>query len=133
MYKAIAMENEFRDKLVMNAKFFLMDIINKRMALGWEEPSEDGFYAIDTADFKEETPRIMVWVGNTYDSERTLETRIVTEVHLDKEIYLTTKADPVYSDDDEFEEDIYFKSLPLDQMVNFLCILEDYADEIDAE
>lgn len=127
MYKAIELENGFRENLHRQAKYFLMDIINKRMALGLEEPSEDGRYSITPVDFDEETPRIKVWVSNTYDEEQTLETRIVTEIHLSDEIYLTCQPDQMYSDD-ECEEEFYFRTLPLDQMVNFLCILEDYAD-----
>lgn len=133
MYKAIELENGFRERLHSQAKAFLMAIIDRRIDLGWEEPSDDGFYTLDTADFKEETPRIMVWAANTYDNERNQESRIVTEVHLEDEIYLTCKADPEFSDDDKHEEEFYLRTLPLDQMVNFICVLEDYADEINAE
>ena len=131
MYRALEIENEFRDRLVLNAKFFLMDIIDKKMTLGWEEPSEDGCYVITPDEFKDGVLRVKVWVTNTYDEEEYQESRIVSEIHMDKDIYLTLKTDPEFSDDDDYEEEVYIKSLPLDQLVNLVCTLEDYKDETD--
>lgn len=135
MYRAQEIKNEFVDKLVLNAKFFLMDIINKRMDLGIEEPGEDGFYTVYTDDFKDSRPTVYVWATDTYTSEDYPVNRFISEIHLAEDIYVVLHPYDENGDyPDDYEEEIYLRSLPLDSIIKVLEALEDYADETpDAE